>query len=383
MRRLGFKAYRFSTAWPRIMPEGTGTVNEKGLDFYDRLVDALLEADIVPYITLFHWDYPYGLYRRGGWLNPDSPRWFGDYVSVTVKRLGDRVRHFITLNEPQIFVGLGHDDGSHAPGLRLPVWDTLSIVHNVLLAHGRAVQAIRAAAPDALVGYAPCGTVAYPATENPKDREAARAAYFALKEKLFFSVSLWSDPVFLGKYPAELYERYGEWVPNPKPEDMAIISQRLDFLGQNIYQGFPVRSGDGSERVPFPDGYAITALKWPITPEALYWGPVFLWERYRTPLYITENGLSCADTVFLDGKVHDPARIDFLARYLRCLKKASTGGADIRGYFQWSVTDNFEWARGYTERFGLVFCDYETQERIIKDSGFWYRDVIASNGENL
>jgi beta-glucosidase len=198
-------------------------------------------------------------------------------------------------------------------------------------------------------------------------------------------VALWNDPVFLGKYPEELFSKYGQYMPKIGPDDMKIISEKLDFLGQNIYNGAPVRHDGkgGYEYVQRNQGYGFTGAKWPVTPESLYWAPAFLWERYKTPIYITENGLSCHDVVSLDGKVHDPNRIDFLHRYLLCLRKAAEDGADIRGYFHWCVTDNFEWTKGYTERFGMVYCDYQTQKRIIKDSAFWYRDVIKANGENL
>jgi beta-glucosidase len=385
MKELGYRAYRFSVAWPRIIPEGTGTVNEKGLDFYSRLLDSLEEAGITPYATLFHWDYPYPLFRRGGWMNGDSSKWFADYVSVVAKRFGKRIKNYITLNEPQVFIGLAHAETFHAPGVRFPIWDTLLMAHNVLLGHGRAVQALRSLVPDAKIGWAPTGSAHYPATDNPMDREAARKAYFDVTERAFWSVSLWSDPVFLGKYPEELIARHGRHMPKINPDDMKIISEKLDFLAQNIYNGAPVRCDGkgGYEFVQRKQGYAYTGAKWPVTPEALYWGPAFLWERYKAPIYITENGLSCHDVVSLDGKVHDPNRIDFLHRYLRCLRKAAEDGVDVRGYFHWCVTDNFEWAKGYTDRFGMVYCDFETQERIIKDSGYWYRDVINSNGDNL
>ena len=385
MKELGYRAYRFSIAWPRIIPEGTGTVNEKGLDFYKRLLDSLEEAGITPYATLFHWDYPYDLFRRGGWMNPDSSKWFAEYAGVVAKHFGSRIKNYFTINEPQVFIGLAYDDTFHAPGIHFPIWDTLLMAHNVLLGHGRAVQAIRSLVPGAKIGWAPTCSAHYPDTDNPADREAARKAFFDVIENTFWSVSLWSDPVFLGKYPEELLARHGKHMPKIASGDMEIISEKLDFLGQNIYNGAPVRSNGkgGYEFVNRKQGYAYTGAKWPVTPESLYWGPVFLWERYKTPIYITENGLSCHDVVSLDGKVHDPNRIDFLARYLRCLRKASEDGADVRGYFHWCVTDNFEWAKGYTDRFGMVYCDFETQERIIKDSGCWYRDVIKANGENL
>ena len=385
MKELGYRAYRFSIAWPRIIPEGTGTVNEKGLDFYERLLDSLEEAGITPYATLFHWDYPYALFRRGGWMNEDSSKWFADYTAVVAKRLGPRLKNYFTLNEPQCFIGLCYDETEHAPGIRLPIWDTLLMAHNVLLAHGRSVQALRALVPDAKIGWAPTSSAHYPASESQADIDAARKAFFGLTEKTFWCVALWSDPVFFGKYPEELIARHGQYMPKIGADDMKIISEKLDFLGQNIYNGSPVRSDGkgGYEFVQRKQGYDFTGAKWPVTPESLYWGPYFLWERYKAPIYITENGLSCHDVVSLDGKVHDPNRIDFLARYLRCLRKAAADGVDVLGYFHWCVTDNFEWAKGYTDRFGMVYCDFETQQRIIKDSGYWYRDIIESNGKNL
>jgi beta-glucosidase len=255
----------------------------------------------------------------------------------------------------------------------------------VLLAHGLAVQALRSLSPGSLIGCAPTGSAHYPATDSAEDREAARRAYFALGDRIGFSVSLYSDPIFFGKYPDELVQNYGQYMPRIGPDDMKIIAQPLDFLGKNIYNGSPVRADGkgGYEYAGRKAGYDFTAAKWPVTPESLYWGPVFLAERYKTPLYITENGVSCADVVSLDGKVHDPGRIDFLRRYLRSLKKAAEDGVDIRGYFHWCLTDNFEWAKGYTERFGLVHCDFETQRRIVKDSGYWYLDTIQSNGAQL
>jgi beta-glucosidase len=318
-------------------------------------------------------------------MNPESPKWFLRYVEAVAKRLGNKIPYVFTFNEPQCFIGISCDRTEHAPGIHYPVWDTLLMTHNVLLAHGLAVQALRSLSPGTKIGYAPTGSGNYPATNSSEDREAARRSFFAVEDFFLWSISLWSDPVFLGKYPDELLQKHGQYMPRIGADDMKIISSPLDFLGQNIYNGSPVRTSTerAYEYVQRETGYANTAAKWPVTPEALYWAPVFLAERYKMPLYITENGLSCADVVSLDGKVHDPARIDFLHRYLRCLKKAADDGVDIRGYFQWCLTDNFEWAKGYTDRFGMVYCDFNTQQRIIKDSGYWYRDVIAENGRNL
>lgn len=385
MKEIGMQAYRFSVSWPRIIPEGQGAVNEKGLDFYDRLVDSLLKAGIEPFLTLYHWDYPYALFRRGGWMNPDSPKWFAEYVTAVANRLGDRVKKYFTFNEPQCFIGICYDKTEHAPGIHLPVWDRLQMMHNILLAHGTAVQVLRASVPGALVGYAPTCGAHYPDTDSPEDIAAARRAIFDVTENWCWSASVWSDPVFFGEYPNQLMKRVGQYMPKIGPDDMKLISQPIDFYGQNIYNGCAVRSdkNGGYEFVNRKPGFDLTATKWPVTPKALYWGPKFLYERYQKPFYITENGLSCQDVVSLDGKVHDLNRIDFLQRYLKEYKRAAEGGVDVRGYFHWCVTDNFEWDKGYTERFGMVYCDFETQRRILKDSAHWYHEVILHHGNNL
>lgn len=387
MKQMGLRAYRLSVCWPRLLPEGTGTVNQKGVDFYSRLIDALLEAGIAPWVTLFHWDYPLALYRRGGWLNRDSADWFADYASVVASALSDRVRHFFTLNEPQVYIGFGQLEGAHAPGDRLPISQMLLAGHHTLLAHGKAVQALRASAKQSLlVGYAPVGMPKHPVSSDPADVEVARKATFAITEMNSWSNSWWMDPVFLGEYPAQGLEFFGAHVPKFPAEDLAVMAQPLDFFGVNIYQGVSVRAAStpsGFEKVEFPTGYPITAFNWNLTPESLYWGPRFFYERYRKPIVITENGLSCRDWVSLDGKVHDPSRIDFTRRYLRELHRAHADGVPVDGYFHWSVMDNFEWAAGYRERFGLIHVDYETQIRTLKDSAHWYRGVIESRGAAL
>lgn len=388
MKAMGLKAYRFSIDWSRVLPEGTGRVNEAGIAFYSNLIDALLEHGIEPYITLYHWELPYELYKKGGWMNRDSAEWFGEYAKLVAERFGDRVTHFFTLNEPQCFVGLGFLQGVHAPGIKLPLRDTFEMAHNVLRAHGRAVQMLRQySKKKVLVGYAPTCGMCYPATEKQEDIEAARQALFAMQEddlNWTWNVAWWSDPVILGRYPEEGMRKYEAYLPRITEADMELISEPIDFYGQNIYNGRCIRRGEDGrpQEVKRQAGFAKTAVNWPVTPEALYWGPRFLYERYHKPIYITENGLACHDTVSLDGKVHDPNRIDFLARYLQSLKKVS-GEVDIRGYFQWSLMDNFEWEKGYAERFGLIYVDFETQERIWKDSAYWYRDLIQSGGEEL
>lgn len=386
MKELGLKGYRFSIDWSRVLPEGTGKVNEKGIDFYNALIDELLEQGIEPYITLYHWELPYEIYKRGGWMNPEIVEWFGQYARLVAERFSDRVKYFFTLNEPQCFVGLGFLQGCHAPGVKAPLRDTFEMAHNALKAHGRAVQMLRAyGKQNVQIGYAPTSGMCYPEKETPKDIEAARKALFALPDDLSnwtWNVSWWSDPVILGKYPEEGMKKYEKYLPVITDEDMKLISQPIDFYGQNIYNGRCIRMGtDGRpEEVRRPAGFPKTATNWPVTPEALYWGPKFLYERYRKPIYITENGMACHDTVSQDGKVHDPNRIDFLARYLKNLKRAAEE-IDIRGYFQWPLMDNFEWDKGYAERFGIIYVDFETQERIWKDSAYWYRDLIRRNGD--
>ena len=383
MKEMGLKAYRFSVNWARALPEGTGRVNEEGVRFYSDLIDALLEAGIEPYLTLYHWEMPYELYKRGGWMNPESVRWFGEYAKLAAERFSDRVRYFFTLNEPQCFVGLGYLRGEHAP-LR----DVFEIAHNALKAHGYAVQMLRQYGKQPLViGYAPTGSMCYPESEKEEDIEAARQMLFSIPENMdnwTWNVSWWSDPVILGEYTEEGMKQFEPYRPKITEKDMKLISEPIDIYGQNIYNGRCIRMGtDGRpEDTVRYEGFPKTAMSWPVTPECLYWGPKFLYERYRKPIYITENGMSCHDVVSVDGKVHDPNRIDFLARYLRELKKAA-GEIEVGGYFQWSLMDNFEWASGYAERFGLIYVDYRTQKRIWKDSAYWYRDMIRTNGEEL
>ena len=389
MKEMGQKAYRFSLCWSRIMPNGTGEINPKGLEFYDNLINELLANGIEPYITLFHWDTPYEIYRKGSWLNDDSPDWFAEYAKVVTEHFSDRVKYFITINEPQCFIGLSYVVGVHAPGLKLQPHDTVKMAHNVLLAHGKAVMAMRAAAKQPIkIGYAPSCSFYYPETDSDADVEAARAANFKMGDPnghWSWNIPWWSDPVFLGKYPDEAEGVFAPYMPKIGANDFDIIGQELDFLGYNIYNGTMVRAGEdgGTEFISNYAGFPKTQAAWTVNPETLYYGPKFLYERYKKPIYITENGIACHDVVSLDGKVHDPNRIDFTARYLRELKRASADGIDVRGYFYWSNLDNFEWECGYERRFGMVYVDFRTQERIIKDSGYWYKEVIEQNGENL
>ncbi len=386
MKALGVHAYRLSVAWPRVQPTGIGPAEPRGLEFYDRLVDGLLEAGIEPWLTLYHWDMPWELFCRGGWLNRDCADWFAEYAAIVVERLSDRVKKFMTLNEPQVFIGEGHSNGNHAPGLQLPWREVLRVGHHALLAHGRAVQSMRAAARRPIeIGYAPVLLPKVPASDSAEDLEAAREATFAVTERSHWTNSWWLDPVVLGHYPADGLELYAADLPPMLAEDAATIAQPLDFLGINIYTAERVRraADGGIETVVRSPGQPISAFNWPIVPECVHYGPRFLAERYGLPIAITENGISCRDTVGLDGRVVDGARIDYLQRHLLELERACAAGVDLRAYFHWSILDNFEWAEGYKERFGLVFVDYETQARIPKESFRYYQQVIASNGACL
>ena len=385
---LGTRAYRLSVSWPRVLPRGVGPVNEAGLDFYDRLIDALLSRGVKPWVTLFHWDYPLDLFHRGGWLNRATVDWFAEYTEVVVRRLGDRVRHWMTLNESQCFVGLGHAAGVHAPGVRYSQADVLRVAHHALLAHGRAVQVIREnASAKPLIGWAPHGSIAYPASVADADIAAARDEMFAVSpdDHWYFGTSWFADPVVLGHYPEDGLRQFGADMPVGFEGDLEQIAQPLDFFGVNIYQGQPIAAApDGRpQKVRRPLGYPHTMCHWPVEPDVMYWGPRFLHERYSLPLYITESGCASMDWVHQDGHVHDAPRIDYTARHLTALRAAIRDGADVRGYFHWSILDNFEWAEGFRMRFGLIYVDYETMERIPKDSYMWYQQVILSNGACL
>jgi beta-glucosidase len=384
---LGVDAYRLSLSWPRILPEGIGFPSAHGLDFYDRVIDSLLAAGVTPWVTLFHWDYPLALFERGGWLNRDSAAWFAEYAELVTRRLSDRVRHFFTQNEPQVYIGFGLHQGNHAPGLQLSLAETLQAGHHSLLGHGLAVQAMRASAKRPLsLGYAPVGVPKLPAANTAADIELARRATFEVTDADTWNNAWWMDPVYLGRYPEQALVHYGQARPRVRSGDMELICQPLDFFAVNIYQGLVVRRADnrfGYERESGKPGHPSTAFNWPVTPEALYWGPRLFHQRYGLPVVIAENGVSCRDWVSLDERVHDPSRIDFTNRYLRELRRAIADGTDVLGYFHWSILDNFEWSAGYRERFGLVHVDYDTMKRTPKDSYYWYRRVVASNGAHI
>jgi beta-glucosidase len=389
MKQLGLGAYRMSVAWPRIQSLGTGKPNAKGLAFYDRLIDGLLEAGITPWVTLFHWDLPQALQERGGFMNRDIVEWFGDYTEIVAARLGDRVKHWMTFNEPPVILGLGHQEGLFAPGLKLSFAECLRGAHHLLLAHGRSVQALRAGcAGKVKISLAHTARERIPATSSKRDIEAARRDYFSCTERGMWNLAWWMDPVMTGKYPEEGLKAFEKDLPAITAADMKLISQRIDFLAYNCYSGWLVRADAKGNAEKLPGGWgagnARGTLPWlNVAPMAPYWAARFQTERYGLPLVFSENGFCNTDFVHLDGAVHDPQRIDFLARYLGGIRQAIDDGVPVAGYFYWSILDNFEWMEGYKDRFGLVHVDYQTQKRTPKDSFAWYRETIRANGAGL
>lgn len=388
MREIGLRAYRFSFSWPRVLPEGTGSANAKGLEFYDHLIDALLENGIEPFPTLFHWDYPYALFLKGGWLNPDSPKWFADYTALLIDRFSDRVSHWYTLNEPPCFLGLGHVTGTHAPGLMLDYPESFTATKHALLSHGLACQTIRAGAKKKPhLSIAPVSSIAVPIEETEENIGAAREFSFGDPRpgRDFWPNRLYLDPILLGEWPSSLERHLSAHPVTVTPEDLATMKQPIDSIGLNYYTAVRVEAmPDGSVKVlDHAPGHARSGFDWAVVPEGLYWSVRFHYERYGLPVTISENGISGLDWVGLDGAVHDPQRIDYTERHLLQLRRAVAEGFPVLGYFHWSILDNFEWAEGYRHRFGLIHVDYETQKRTIKDSGYWYAKVIASNGDIL
>ncbi|MGN0663235.1 MAG: GH1 family beta-glucosidase [Faecalibacterium sp.] len=386
LRSMDLKAYRFSVAWTRIAPRGGTDWNDEGLAYYDALVDGLQEAGIEPYLTLYHWDLPQALQEKGGWQNEDTARAFAQYAAKLAQHFRGRVHQWFTFNEPACIVGMGYGTGQHAPGLQLPLEQQFTCWQNILYAHCLAAQAIRAADPENKVGFVSTGRICYPVSDAPEDVAAARALTFGCPDDDWtFTHQMAFDPLCLGRWPEDCGPRLAACIAAvPAHINAALPLGRPDMLGLNIYNGAPVRmEADGPRYVERPTGYPHTAMFWPVEPESLNWGPRLLGERYGLPMYITENGLSCTDKLYRDGGVHDADRIDFLARYLDSLSQGIRAGADVRGYFHWSLLDNYEWHSGYGERFGLVYMDYPTGRRIPKDSAAWYGQVAASNGQNI
>jgi beta-glucosidase len=374
MRQMNHNAYRGSIAWARIFPAGSGAPNPAGIDFYQRLVDALLEAGITPWLTLYHWDLPQALQDRGGWANRDTAQHFADYVRIITGYLGDRVKHWITHNEPWCSTILSTYLDMLAPGGR-DLALTLQGAHHVLLSHGLAVRAIRESVPGAVIGIAPNYTPAYPASDSPADVAAAHRfdGYF----------NRWFIEPLAGKgYPPDMWEYYGAHVPDVLPNDQDIIAAPLDFLGLNYYNHAVVADDPASPNyphtrdVPTP-GIWRTADR-EVYPDGMYDMLLRVHRDYAFPaLVITENGAALPDTISADGQVHDPDRIRFLQAHFAQAARALAAGIPLKGYFVWSLLDNFEWAAGFSMRYGLTYTDYATQRRIIKDSGWWYRDFIT------
>lgn len=396
MKNLGIQAYRFSISWSRIFPDGIvkdsdGNIryNKAGLDFYDKIVNFCLENNIKPFITIYHWDLPQALEDKGGWLNRETAFVFADYAEFICKHFSDRVTNIATINEPQIISGLGYMLGLHAPGKKLDTVSVLSVIHHLALAHGLAVTKMRAVAKQPVkTGFSSTGDLCFPASECDEDIDAARAECFNIvKGNMTFNHTIFCDMTCLGRYPdiagTELHlepglEKIGHYeeLPFVKKGDIELIHQPIDYLGINVYNGHEINAAGYINKKP---GSPRTALGWPVTPGVMNYGIRYLYERYNLPIYIFEDGLACNDIISLDGKVHDSNRIDFLTRYLTDLEKAYKAGVPILGYFHWSFTDNFEWHSGYDPRFGLVFVDYETQQRIPKDSAYWYSDLIKKS----
>jgi len=388
MREIGLQTYRFSFSWARLLPNGVGEVNDTGVAFYDQLIDELLEAGIEPCATLFHWDYPYELFLRGGWLNRESVDWFGEYTSLIADKYSDRVVNWLTLNEPPCFLGLGHRDGVHAPGLKLDWPEFFLATKHALMAHGTAVQVLRAEAKvSPKIGYVPISHVAIPDDERPDTIAAAREFTFGVQpaERSFWFSRLYLDPVLKGEWPEECVRVLTPYGPEFTESDLALMNQPIDYLALNFYAAPRVRMGRDSrpEVLAEPMGHPRTGFDWAVTPEGMYWSVRFHAERYGLPISIAENGLSSLDWVSEDGCVHDPQRIDFTSRYLKSLSRAHQEGYEILSYYHWSLMDNFEWAEGYTHRFGLIHVDFATQTRTLKDSAHWYRTVIQTNGASL
>ena len=386
MKKMGLDAYRFSISWPRIFPDDSGVPNQAGVEFYGNLIDELLKNGIEPYITLFHWELPTYIQRVGGWSNPTIAEKFGEFARFVGQTYGDRVKKFITFNEPQSFLGYGYRRGSHPPSLKLSDKEYLYAIHNFLRAHGMAVRALRATVENAEIGITMSTNANYPASNSPEDIEAARMSNLDIvnDDSFIMNIVHWCDPIYFGKYPDKAYEMFGDDMPYMSEEDSKLISEPLDFHGQNCYCSSMIKSdGKGGYMVAKrPLGSAKNSLNWPVTPEAIGSVCKILYERYGKPIYITENGICCNDWICEDGEVHDSYRVDFYHKYLKNLNEAIKDGADVRGYFAWSLMDNFEWTKGYTARFGIVYVDYDTQERIPKDSAKFYSEIIRLNKLN-
>jgi beta-glucosidase len=374
MRTLGLNSYRFSIAWSRVLPAGRGKVNPKGLDFYDRLIDLLLENGIQPFPTLYHWDLPQALEDQGGWPQRDIVDAFVQYTEVVVNRLGDRVKSWTTLNEPWVAAWPGYGFGTLAPG-RTGESTALAAAHHMLLAHGRAVEVIRRDVPEARVGIVLNLIPVYPNTQSEEDRAAARVADG--RENRWFL-----DPLFRATYPEDMVQLFREHMPHMRAGDLQEIAAPLDFLGVNYYLRHVVRADPEGKRaggVPVrPDHAEFTDVEWEVYPDGLVDLLQRITREYAPPsVMITENGAAFPDVRVHDGKAHDTERLRYLERHLAAAATAIASGVPLDGYFVWSLLDNFEWALGYWKRFGIIYVDYTTLQRIPKASFEWYRSFIA------
>ncbi len=388
MQELGLRAYRFSVSWPRILPTGRGAVNQAGLDFYSRLVDGLLEAGIIPFITLYHWDLPQALQDEGGWARRSTAEAFVTYVDVVSRHLGDRVGHWVTHNEPAVAAFSGHVSGDHAPGIRDATL-AIPVSHHLLLSHGWAVPVIRANSPDAQVGIVLNINHMTPASPSEADFHAHRQG-----DGMW--VRWFLDPIYGRGYPADIVADArtlgflsAEGMESVRDGDMKAIAVATDFLGLNYYTRFVSRDASIPETDNLPptvlqapkNDIDWTEMGWEVYPDGLFHVLSRLHFEYQVPkIYIAENGCSYSDGPGKDGRVQDRRRIDYLRDHLAAAQRAIEIGVPLAGYFAWSLMDNFEWARGYSQRFGIVWVDFETQQRIPKDSALWYKQVIADNG---
>ncbi len=377
MQDLGLKTCRFSMAWSRIFPTGSGAPNQAGLDFYSKLVDTLLAHGVEPYATMYHWDLPQPLQDKGGWENRDTAKLFGDYAGFVAGKLHDRLKHYMTTNEISTFTELGYGNGTHAPGLKVGPKRLAQLTHHAVLGHGMAVRAIRASAPNAMVGLAENPRATVPVIESP---EHIKAAQIAMREEN----AQYLGVILGGKYTDLYLKHLGADAPTFTAEELAIISSPLDFVGTNIYQPFYVRADDserGYANVPAPSSYPHMLSPWlTVGPEALYWGPKLVYDNWHPKaMFITENGCSSADVVAPDGHVYDTDRVMYFRNYLTQLHRAVTDGVPIKGYFLWSLLDNYEWADGYEKRFGITYVDFKTQKRTPKLSAMLYKQIIANN----
>lgn len=377
MGDLGVNAYRFSTSWSRLIPNGTGAINQKGVDFYNKLIDALLDKNIKPVLTLYHWDLPEELSKKGGFENPDFPKWFEDYSELIAKTYGDRVKFVSSFNEPINIIHSGYYAGNFAPGLKLSERRILDCMLNLHIAHGKFAEIFRSSVKDVTIGgFAMSTFEEYPLVVNANTIELTRRKFFE-KELCSESVDVYLDPIYFGEYPTRIYEKYPDFYERVVKADLKKYVGNTDVMCYNNYSGMPIDQNGNEARNYLKVEY--TDMGRVLDPNGMYWGIKFLIERYNLPIYVTENGLANNDWVFDDGKVHDLNRIEYIKRHLSILEKIVEENIDVCGYFVWSFLDNFEWLCGYSQRFGLVHVDFETLKRTPKDSFYWYKEYIAKN----